>query len=218
MNLYGKALAREKAIEKNIGNYVPKMLSGTNRKTGQAFSSLLSSCAYRTPTCSRWCYACKGPMSWDIAIRKNVGVHNWIQAHGIDAAAQRIAWEISSPIFRWMAQGDFCKDTVELANKVQKLCPNVKFAAFSRSIDMLMGLSPQISRVLSLDTDSAHLAPKVPAELKVAYLKTVPNEKIPEQVDIVFPLNHRKALRGHAKQCSFYTNKEVLCRHCLRCF
>lgn len=116
--LYQKAVDKEKQLWAETQKE-PKTLVFGNSKTGQSFRSLMSFCHWRTVTCTAHCYGCKGPISWDNSVNRVIAVRKWINEHGVDKAAERMATEIShNGIFRWMDRGDFDPPIVYLANRL----------------------------------------------------------------------------------------------------
>lgn len=197
----------------------PKKLTFNNRKTCHSFRSPVLYCTHRTPVCSQHCYAARIPMTFPDTVKKTLAVRRWIEENGVEAAARRMATEIPwKGLFRWMDQGDFDPLTVELANKLVPHRPDVNYVAFSRNLDALRHLNPHISRLWSLDKSSKHLITTPHRGIKVAYLKVDEDDEPPLGTHVVFPLNKRKALTGHRKDCTFSRIKNATCSSCLRCF
>jgi hypothetical protein len=223
---YKDALAREfnvAAEARVIGEfpYPPKSLVFHNSKCDYTFRSPLTSCGGRTETCMRHCYACRGNLETPTSILKTMSVNQWICDNGYHEAARWMAADIPyKAIFRWMDRGDLTPLIVDVANQVLCLREDIKFCAYSRRPILLSRLYSDISKVLSLDKDNVNLLEtfEVPGDWKVAYLKTEVDEEIPDRVDIVHPLNKRKALLGDVRDCSFAKDKKVTCRSCMRCW
>ncbi len=217
--LYEKALAKERELAKLVLPE-PKTLVTNNSKAGQSFRSLLEFCTHRTPTCSRHCYACYGHLSHTLCVKKSIATRRWIETYGTHQAAERLAIEILwNGTFRWMDRGDFDPLTVELANKLAILRPDVKFCAYSKNLPALKQLKghSNLSLVLSCDKDNIGLLRKARG-IKVSYLKTEVDEKVPKGIKVVHPLNKRRSLLGDKRDCTFAANKTVTCAACLRCY
>lgn len=218
MNIFEKSLLEE-VKNSQLELKEPDSLVFGNRKTGQAFRSLLKFCKNRTPICEKYCYACRSHISWGHSIRKSIAVRRWIKKHGIEASAKRMASEIYwKGTFRFLDRGELDPLLLKLINRLSILRSDVAFNVYSRNLLLLKRITQKVSRVYSIDESSATKAQSIPKNIKIAYLKTLPHEKIPDCVDVVFPLNHRKALLGHAKDCNFYKRKNVTCQSCMRCF
>lgn len=216
-NLYESALAFEQDLSRQCWPEPDKLVS-QNSKTGQSFRSLLQFCTHRTRLCEEHCYACKGPISWKPPVAKAIAVRRWIEKHGVEESAQRMATEIHwHSIFRWMDRGDFDPLTIQIANRLVEIRDDVAYAAFSRNLEALQSLSPKITRIYSIDPTSAHTAKAVPPDIKVAFMKA-DDAPMPARVNVVFPLNHRTCIKGDQRDCSFFRNNLVKCASCRRCF
>lgn len=218
MNVYEKSLNLEQQLS-NSTLAIPDLIVSQNSKTGQSFRSLLRFCNHRTPLCEQHCYACRGPISWGASVSKAISVRRWIEQNGIEISAKRMSAEIYyGGIFRWMDRGDFDPITVQLANRLVELRPDVSYCSFSRNLDALLTLNPKIKRTYSVDNTTLDTISKVPKSIQIAFMKTDTSTPIPKIVKIVFPINHRKNLLGDPRDCSFFTNKMVKCAVCRRCF
>ena len=218
MLLYEKALAKEKALEKEVLPE-PKTLVCSNSKSDQSFRGLLRHCSGRTEICSKHCYACYGHIAMPQSVKRAIAIRRWIEKNGSDKAAERMATEIKyKGTFRWMDRGDFDDLTVDLANRVVELRPDVKFCAYTRNSEAAAHLCKGISVVFSLDASST--VPRFAECFPFTYswLKTSNDDKIPKWVDVVHPLNKRKALIGDPRDCTFARHKTATCRSCMRCF
>jgi hypothetical protein len=216
MNLYSKGVALERQLSRRILPPPKKLVAG-NSKTVQSFRSLLLFCSERTPICTRFCYACKGPISWANCVAKAIAVRRWIEENGVEKAAQRLSYEVRCGDFRWMDRGDFDPLTIQLANRLVELRPDVTYNAFSRQLSALKALSPKIARTFSVDHCSKGRIQDVPPDIRIAYLKIETGEKIPKRVNVVFPANHRKELLGDKRDCGYYKNHLLTCSTCRRC-
>jgi len=218
--LYQKAFALEKSfLAQSLPD--PVTLLSENRKTGQSLPGLFSHCR-PSRLCAQNCYACAPWMSRQNIVKKAVQVNNWLAKTPADIAAARIAAEIKwEGLLRFNCRGDFAPETVAIVNRVVTIRPDVKFCAYSRRFSVLKQISPQVCRVLS--TDKTCFRRKklstIPADIKISWLKADKNEKIPNRVDIIHPINKKKALRaGDPRECPFEKFSQATCHDCLRCF
>jgi len=218
-----------------------KIYYSSNTKTGGSINLPIAGTCNPTKLCMASCYAMRGPMVFSNSIQKQT--ENFILFQYLETASEaeveRVCHALKKDIkdqnwIRWNGSGDLIPGSVRVINKFAELYPNVIQWVISRKPAMIATLSDHkaIRLLVSLDeTTPVAVATKLRAmkaffkktKVKLSYIRTAEQQKIPNGISIVFNehigtkrLAHSDKRTCHATVAG--NTHEDSCDTCRRCF